>query len=147
MTKAKAKTYKVTYERIEDGWWLANVHGHGVQGVFTDGRSIEEARRRVREPLALAIGDDEAEAAVLEDSFPAAITGTVAKLQKARVEAAAASHRVVELQQRAARELTEQHGLSVRDAGALLGLSGAMVHRAARGVSSSKVARKAKAKR
>lgn len=57
--------YVVTYERDEDGWWIAHVRG--VAGVNSDGKTVAEARRRVREALSLAIGDTEAAAAELVD--------------------------------------------------------------------------------
>lgn len=55
--------YTVTYERDEAGWWIARVQG--VAGVNSDGRTVDDARRRVREALSLAIGDEAAEAAEL----------------------------------------------------------------------------------
>jgi predicted RNase H-like HicB family nuclease len=51
-------TYTVTYLRDEAGWWIARVQG--IAGVNSDGRTLEEARYRVREALALAIGADAA---------------------------------------------------------------------------------------
>lgn len=35
------KSYRVTYERDESGWWVASVAG--VAGCHTQGRSIQEA--------------------------------------------------------------------------------------------------------
>jgi predicted RNase H-like HicB family nuclease len=40
-------SYAVVYERDEEGWWIARVVG--VRGVHSNGRTIEEARRRVRD--------------------------------------------------------------------------------------------------
>ena len=47
--------WNFSYERDEAGWWIARVHG--VAGAHSNGRSIAEARGRVRVALALAIGD------------------------------------------------------------------------------------------
>ena len=58
------KSYKVTYERDEDGWWVATVQG--LRGIHTQGRTIGEARHRIREALALEIGR-KAETAELKD--------------------------------------------------------------------------------
>jgi predicted RNase H-like HicB family nuclease len=51
--------YTVTYERDEEsGWWVAQVKE--VPAAITQGRTIAEARRRVREALALVLDDDRA---------------------------------------------------------------------------------------
>src|SRR5690349_5909734 len=78
------KRYKVTYERDPEKWWVATVRG--VAGVHTQGRTIDEARRRIREALALAIGDDAAEAAELVDDvrLPADVRRMLSALAKAR---------------------------------------------------------------
>ncbi len=47
------KSYRVTYERDESGWWVASVAG--VAGCHTQGRSIQQARRRIQEALELAL--------------------------------------------------------------------------------------------
>ena len=39
------KTYHVTYERDESGWWVASVRG--LRGCHTQGRTVDEARRRI----------------------------------------------------------------------------------------------------
>ena len=63
-------TYSVVYERDEGHGWIARVVG--VQGVHSNGRTIEEARRRVREALSLAV-DDADDAQFIEDvKIPAA---------------------------------------------------------------------------
>lgn len=48
-------SYTVRYERDEDGWWVATVKG--VKGCHTQGRSIEAARKRIRESLALYVDE------------------------------------------------------------------------------------------
>ena len=76
--------YTVTYERDEAGWWIAEVQG--VAGVNSDGRTVADARRRVREALALAVGDAAAEAAALVDdvSLPGEARKVVARATAAR---------------------------------------------------------------
>lgn len=116
-------TYKVTYERDEGGWWIAELHG--VRGVNSDGRTIASARRRVREALALAIGDEAAALARLVDdvrlpiAVKKAVKGAVAARARADELYAEAQEATVVL----AKELTRQYGLSVRDAAELLGVS------------------------
>ena len=118
--------YVVTYKRDETGWWVASVRG--VPGCHTQGRTIEEARRRIREALSLFVED--AEQATLEDRvhLPANLRravrahfGARRKLRKVEGEAATVTSEVV-------RSLTDDLGLSVRDIGRLLDLSHGRVH-------------------
>src|SRR5215472_315672 len=46
----------VHYERDESGWWVAQVKE--VPAAITQGRTIVESRRRIREALALALDND-----------------------------------------------------------------------------------------
>ena len=61
-------TYHVAYERDDSGWWVASIRE--VRGCHEQGRTIDEARRRVREALGLFIEDD-AESAEFVDDLPA----------------------------------------------------------------------------
>ena len=61
-------TYHVAYEQDDSGWWAASIRE--VRGCHSQGRTIDEARRRVREALGLFIEDD-AESAELVDDLPA----------------------------------------------------------------------------
>src|SRR5262245_53505494 len=45
------KTYHVAYERDEGGWWLAKVAE--LPGCHTQGRTVQQARERIRETIAL----------------------------------------------------------------------------------------------
>ena len=117
------KSFKVIFERDSAKWWVASVRG--VAGVHSQGRSIDEARRRVREALALAIGDDAAERAELTDDIRlpkavmrklAALTKALAREESARLEARKAAVTATKL-------LTERMHLSRRDAAALTGYS------------------------
>jgi predicted RNase H-like HicB family nuclease len=114
--------YRVMYERDEDGWWIARARG--VKGVHSDGRTIGEARRRVREALSLAIGDDAAEAAEFKDDIH------LPDEARRTLKAATAARRLADKQVASAQESTtravaalKRKGLSVRDIGELLGLS------------------------
>ncbi len=125
------KRYTVTFERDEDKWWVASVRG--VPGVHTQGRSIEEARRRVREALALAIGDEAAERATLVDDVrvPVAVKRALAALEKARRREVEASAQARKAAVSVVRELTEHLRLSRRDAAALTGYSFQRIHQLA----------------
>ena len=47
------KRYRVDYERDESGWRVASVRG--VRGCHTQGRTVDEARRHVRQALELFV--------------------------------------------------------------------------------------------
>jgi predicted RNase H-like HicB family nuclease len=115
------KSYKVTYERDEDGWWVATVQG--LRGIHTQGRTIGEARHRIREALALEIGR-KAETAELKDDvkLPIDVRRLIWEAIKRRVRAEAEKKKAQESQVEAIRRLKELH-LSVRDTSELLGLS------------------------
>ena len=58
-------TYHVAYERDDSGWWVALIRE--VRGCHSQGRTIDEARRRVREALGLFIEDDAVSAEFVDD--------------------------------------------------------------------------------
>ncbi len=120
-TKGKPATYTVTYERDETDWWVATVRG--VRGCHTQGRTVEEARRRVREALVLFVEDAERAELVDDVKLPADVRRTVTQCERARREANDVQAKAQALTQQAVRALTRDLGLSVRDASALLGLS------------------------
>ncbi len=121
MPTAKAKTYTVVYERDEDELWVARVKG--VPGCHTQGRTIAQARERIRE--ALGLFDPRANAARLRDDvrLPAGLARLVAAQRSAKSKREAVEAALRELNIRAARALTKEAGLSLRDAGELLGAS------------------------
>jgi predicted RNase H-like HicB family nuclease len=47
--------YHVAYERDESGWWVASVRE--VRGCHTQGRTVDEARRRIRKAMELFADD------------------------------------------------------------------------------------------
>jgi predicted RNase H-like HicB family nuclease len=115
--------YVVTYERDEGGWWIAEVKG--VAGVNSDGRSVADARRRVREALSLAIGDAAAERAEFVDDIklPADVRRVVKQATAARARLDDVQSKAVAATAAAASVLTRKFGLSVRDAAEMLGVS------------------------
>lgn len=117
------KRYTVVYTRDQSRWWVASVRS--VSGVHTQGRSIDEARRRIREALALALGDDEAETAELVDrvTLPAQAQRKVAALKRALAAEAVASARARKAARAATLALTGTLRLSRRDTAELTGYS------------------------
>lgn len=121
--------YHVDYDRDESGHWIATVRG--VTGCHTYGRTIEEARRRVREALATAV--DNADSAALVDNvkLPKPIEREVKRARSLRRDAEERSARAGEAARKTARVLLKKMGLSVRDAGTILGMSGQRVQQLA----------------
>lgn len=120
------KTYKVRLERDETGHWIAAVPS--VPGCHSYGRSLDEAKRRIRQALALFVKD--ANRATLEDDIR--LTPQVARLRR---EVLAAGHladrqsaRAAVATREAARVLTRELRIGVRDAGRLLGVSHQRIH-------------------
>ena len=115
------RRYKVQYERDEAGWWVATVHG--IRGCHTQGRTLEETRRRIREALALVVRDVKTVELVDAVRLPVAVRRTVARFQLARTRAEREQARARVAARAAVNALRQQLKVSVRDAGALLGLS------------------------
>lgn len=119
-------TYTVRYERDETGWWVATIKE--VKGCHTQGRTIEQARKRIREALSLVV-DDSDDALFIDDiALPAnartLLKRVLATRKRAEKEAAKLQNSTAE----AVQVLTMEVGVSVRDAGELLGLSHQRVH-------------------
>jgi predicted RNase H-like HicB family nuclease len=117
----RRKTYRVTYERDAGGWWVASVRG--VPGCHTQGRTISQARERIREALGLFVaGADRAH--LLDDvRLPADLRRLLAAQQTARARAKQQQARARAATRQTALLLTKGLHLSVRDAAELLDLS------------------------
>jgi predicted RNase H-like HicB family nuclease len=115
------KQYTVKYERDETGWWNGEVKE--VQGCRTQGRTIAQVRRRIRDALALFVSD--AKAASLADHvvLPSQARRTLATYRQARLKADREYARAQASTLQAVRVLTKRLGLSTRDASEILGLS------------------------
>jgi len=113
----------VRYERDESGWWIAEVVE--VQGCRTQGRTVAQCRRRIREALALFVDEAVARKATLVDDvrLGGGITRVVRRVAAARRKADAVQARVQQDTRAAVKELTGRLGLSVRDAAEVLGIS------------------------
>ena len=121
------KSYRVAYERDESGWWIATVRG--LRGCHTQGRTVDEARRRIREALEL-FADNARRAAIVDDvKLPSAATRAVRAYATLRKKADEADRRAARAARRAVRLLrTGRLKMSARDAARLLGLSHQRVH-------------------
>lgn len=115
------KQYTVRYERDQAGYWIATVPK--VKGCHTYGRTIEQAKRRIREALSLFV--DDADKATLIDDVRLSAPARAAVRRAWRVRRGAERQQAiaVEMTRNAAQLLTRRLHLSVRDAGTILGLS------------------------
>ncbi len=118
--------YTVRYEKDETGWWVASVKE--VRGCHTQGRTIDQARRRIREALGLFV--DHADNAELIDDvvLPANARTLLKRVLSTRKRAEEEAIKLQNTTAEAAEVLTKDVGVSVRDAGELLGLSHQRVH-------------------
>ncbi len=122
--------YHVSYERDGSGWWVASVRG--VRGCHTQGRTVDEARRRVREALALFIDDAVSAELVDQVKLPVTVKKAIREYAALRKLAEAGDRRASAAARRAVRVLRGgKLKMSARDAAALLGLSHQRVHQLA----------------
>lgn len=117
------KRYTVRYEKDVAGWWIVTVPE--VPGCRTQGRSLAESRKRIREALALFVEDTVAKRAELLDDIrlPPGTTAVVRQAASARAQLDAVQAKAIKATAVAARALTRKLGLSVRDAADMLGVS------------------------
>ena len=117
---ATVKRYTVRARRI-GGWWALDVDGS--PGVHTQVRRIDQAEEMAREAIAgvLDISPGSFEVVVAPE-MPDPVRTIVEQATMARSQAAQAQDTAAQLTRDAARRLV-QEGLTVRDAGALLGVS------------------------
>jgi predicted RNase H-like HicB family nuclease len=115
--------YTVRYERDPSGWWIVTIPE--IQGCRTQGRSIAEGRRRIREAMALFIDESAAEQATLVDDvrLPRDVMRQIRLVAAKRALAERVRENAGEVTRAAVNQLTGQAGLSVRDAAEMLGLS------------------------
>jgi len=121
----KKQRYRVRYQRDEAGWWVAVAAEAAAQ---SQGRTLEQARERIREALS-ALLDVDPQTIEVTDEVRLAPTGRRAlALAKRAVQKAADQAERAEQATREAVQALLGDGLSLRDAGALLGVSRQRVH-------------------
>jgi predicted RNase H-like HicB family nuclease len=127
MVEEVVKTYRVTYERDESGWWLAFVRG--LRGCHTQGRTVDEARRRIIEAMELFV-DNARSAKIVDDiRLPAAAKKAIRAYATLRRRAEHEDRRAALAARRAVRVLRGGRlKMSARDAARVLGLSHQRVH-------------------
>lgn len=123
--------FRVVFEPNPNGWWTVSIPE--VDGCISEGKSLSEARKQIRGALAVCgdvLPDAEsiAEAAELDEDIrlPEDAGAAVREALAAREEADKAEQ-AARRATRAAIELLTARGLSRRDVGELLGMSGQRV--------------------
>jgi predicted RNase H-like HicB family nuclease len=126
---SKASKMTAVYERdTGSGWWTVQLKEES--GAISQGRTVEEARRRIRKALAALWNDDAAAARVeiVDDvRLPAHLRMAVSRFRRAtekrtQVEAQAKACTQAAIQEAA------RFGLSLQDTSGLLGISRQRVH-------------------
>ena len=126
MAEREASEYVATYTH-DDRAWIVQFRD---PDVATFGRTLASAKRYARSALAVHLEVDDLTAAgveVVDDvRLPTAVANEIKKLIDRRSKADAMRAEVAEATRRAARDL-RRLGLSTRDVGEILGISGARV--------------------
>ncbi len=118
------KRFTVVYERDETGWWVAQVKD--APEAITQGRTLAEARRRIREALGVTLGpDSDASQATLVDEvrLPPDARRAITAVVKSRSRLEQDKELLAKAMNEATTQLLDAVGLSVRDTAELLGLS------------------------
>jgi len=127
MVEETVKTSRVVYERDESGCWVATVRG--VRGCHTQGRTVDEARRRIVEAMAVFV-DDARTAKIVDDvKLPTGAAEAIRTYATLRKKAEQEDRRAAMAARRAVRLLRGGRlKMSARDAARLIGLSHQRVH-------------------
>ncbi len=119
MTTTKQKRYTIFYERDRDGWWVAAVKE--IPGCHTQGRSIAQARERIRE--AMELYDVPPKAPTTEQiRIGGDLDAELRAAREKRADAERTAREAADATRRAVARLAKA-GVSRRDAAELLGLS------------------------
>jgi predicted RNase H-like HicB family nuclease len=116
-----AVSYTVGLERDESGSWIASVPA--VPGCHTHGRSLVEARRRIREALSLWVDDADRAELVDDVQLPRAALAALRRSRRTRTKLARVRSEAAATTAEAVTRLVDELDLGLRDAAYLLGLS------------------------
>jgi predicted RNase H-like HicB family nuclease len=114
------KTYDAIFERDESGAWIARIPK--VPGCHTHGRTLDQARTRLRE--ALGLWADHADQVVIDERvrLEPELRAAVERSRRTR-DRAEREREHAQRETQAAADALVDNGVSLRDAGELLGLS------------------------
>ena len=123
--------YRVVIERDESGAWIARVPS--VRGCHSYGRTLDQARRRLREALGLWVDDADSTELIEEIRLPAPVRTAISRSRTARRHAKRERDRAQLAMKAAAETLVQDVGLGLRDAGELLEISHQRVQQLVKG--------------
>jgi predicted RNase H-like HicB family nuclease len=124
---AKRKTYTVRFELGENGYWSVVTEVGPGRTAISDGQTLPKARRRIRQSIALLLDVDESAFDTCEVvNLPRKVMTSLRRYQGAQQRLRRDTEDAAQAARAAARVLAEL-GISRRDAGDLLGLSGARI--------------------
>jgi predicted RNase H-like HicB family nuclease len=113
--------YRVKLDRDASGSWIAKCLD--VPGCHTYGRSLRQARSRIREALALWVDDADTAELDFQYHFPSEWREAVDACRRSRERALNAERDSQALTAAIVTELTRSQGLSLRDVAEMFGLS------------------------
>lgn len=123
--KVQRKTYRVRFERGGDGYWFAKVLG--VKGCHTQGRSLNQARTRIREAMEACGLPADARLDEIIRVGKAQLDAEIGKALSIRQRAERLMSESAEATKLVARDLVRA-GISRRDVGEMVGLSFQRIH-------------------
>jgi len=124
---AKRKTYTERFELDENGYWSVVTDVGPGKSAISDGQTLPKARRRIRQSIALLLDVAESSFDICEVvNLPRKAMTSLRRYQGAQQKLRQDTEEAAQAARAAAQVLTEL-GISRRDAGDLLGLSGARI--------------------
>jgi predicted RNase H-like HicB family nuclease len=121
---AKRKTFAARFELDEDGYWAVVAELGANKSAISDGQTLPKARRRIRQAIALLLGTDESTFDVREEiNLPHKAMAKLRRYQGAQEKLHADAAEAA----RSAAQVLAKLGISRRDTGDLLGLTGARI--------------------
>jgi predicted RNase H-like HicB family nuclease len=124
---AKRKTFTARFELDENSYWSVVAELGPNKSAISDGQTLPKARRRIRQSIALLLDTDEDAFDVREEiNLPRKAMATLRRYRGAQEKLQADAAEAAEAARSAAQVLAKL-GISRRDTGDLLGLSGARI--------------------
>ena len=114
-------SYEVVVER-EPGWWIIQIPA--VKGAHSQARRLDDVERNAREAIAVML-DCEIDDfdVVIEIKQPAVVLNELAEARQLYAESEVAQQRAGELARKSIKHLTDDLGLTMRDAGKVANMS------------------------
>jgi predicted RNase H-like HicB family nuclease len=118
---ASVSEHRVVLEVDADGNWLAGASD--IRGCHSYGRSLSEARKYIREAIALFVEESATIELAEEHRLPKRVRAAINACHQARRQAANATESAIDATAATAHFLSREVGLGTRDIGELLGIS------------------------